>query len=80
MNGFPNGFYGWGGEDDELAQRTNQTQLTITRQAGNIARYTMLKHDGVCNIIATNQPKYRKNYIQLSKFLTHLVYNIYILF
>ena len=57
MNGFPNGFYGWGGEDDELAQRTNQTQLTITRQAGNIARYTMLKHDGVCNIIATNQPK-----------------------
>ena len=57
MNGFPNGFYGWGGEDDELAQRTNQTQLTITRQAGNIARYTMLKHDGVCNITATNQPK-----------------------
>ena len=50
MNGFPNGFYGWGGEDDELAQRTNQTQLTITRQAGNIARYTMLKHDGVCNL------------------------------
>ena len=60
MNGFPNGFYGWGGEDDELAQRTNQTKLTITRQAGNIARYTMLKHDGVCNIIATSRPNKAK--------------------
>ena len=48
MNGFPNGFYGWGGEDDEMAQRTNQSQLTITRQSGNIARYTMLTHKGVC--------------------------------
>ena len=47
MNGFPNGFYGWGGEDDELAQRTNQTQLTITRQPANIARYTMLTHKRV---------------------------------
>ena len=76
MNGFPNGFYGWGGEDDELAQRTNQTQLTITRQAGNIARYTMLKHDGVCNNIVTNHPKNEKIWqnktsIQLSKFFTH---------
>ena len=76
MNGFPNGFYGWGGEDDELAQRTNQTQLTITRQAGNIARYTMLKHDGVCNIIATNRPNnaqitQNKICIQSSTFLTH---------
>ena len=47
MNGFPNGFYGWGGEDDELAQRTNQSELSIIRQPGNIARYTMLTHEGV---------------------------------
>ena len=47
MNGFPNGFYGWGGEDDELAQRCNQTQLDIIRQPGNIARYTMLTHKRV---------------------------------
>ena len=47
MNGFPNGFYGWGGEDDELAQRTNQTKLSIIRQPGNVARYTMLTHEGV---------------------------------
>ena len=50
MNGFPNGFYGWGGEDDELAQRTNQTELSIFRQPGNVARYTMLTHEGVRKI------------------------------
>merc|ERR1712223_92702 len=62
MNGFPNGFYGWGGEDDELAQRTNQTQLTITRQAGNIARYTMLTHEG-----AESKPKDVRHLMHLSK-------------
>ena len=50
MNGFPNGFYGWGGEDDELAQRTNQSELSIIRQPGNVARYTMLTHEGVRKI------------------------------
>ena len=64
MNGFPNGFYGWGGEDDELAQRTNQTKLSIIRQPGNIARYTMLTHEGVRNI---------------SKSLSHCIFEIIIL-
>ena len=50
MKGFPNGFYGWGGEDDELAQRTNQSELSIIRQPGNVARYTMLTHEGVREI------------------------------
>ena len=56
MNGFPNGFYGWGGEDDELAQRCNQTQLDIIRQPGNIARYTMLTHKRV-NFLLSIFPK-----------------------
>ncbi|XP_074646690.1 beta-1,4-N-acetylgalactosaminyltransferase bre-4-like [Tubulanus polymorphus] len=44
MNGFPNAYWGWGGEDDDLALRSKSAGLTITRYPLYIARYTMLSH------------------------------------
>ena len=58
MNGFSNQFWGWGGEDDDMAARIIGQNLSITRPSQDIARlvrvsrevtdkffrYTMLKH------------------------------------
>ena len=47
INGFSNGFYGWGGEDDDLYHRVDEKKWKIFRYPGNIARFSMLKHDKV---------------------------------
>ena len=58
VNGFSNQFWGWGGEDDDMAARIIGQNLSITRPSQDIARlvrvsrevtdkffrYTMLKH------------------------------------
>ncbi|XP_068736891.1 beta-1,4-galactosyltransferase 4-like [Montipora capricornis] len=44
VNGFPNRFWGWGGEDDDLYIRITKKQLSLTRPAQMIGRYTMLHH------------------------------------
>ncbi|XP_050426968.1 beta-1,4-N-acetylgalactosaminyltransferase bre-4-like [Adelges cooleyi] len=44
VNGFSNRFWGWGGEDDDLASRVKFHDLHITRYPSNIARYRMLNH------------------------------------
>lgn len=44
VNGFSNRFYGWGGEDDDLALRIKLNGLDITRWDGDIARYSMMMH------------------------------------
>ncbi|EDO37163.1 predicted protein [Nematostella vectensis] len=44
VNGFPNRYWGWGGEDDDLYVRIVEHSLTLTRPAHQIGRYTMLKH------------------------------------
>lgn len=44
VNGFPNRFWGWGGEDDDLYARIMKKQLSLTRPAQMIGRYTMLHH------------------------------------
>ncbi|XP_054721966.1 beta-1,4-N-acetylgalactosaminyltransferase bre-4-like [Uloborus diversus] len=44
VNGFSNEFWGWGGEDDDMANRIKFHGLQILRYKANIARYTMLKH------------------------------------
>lgn len=37
INGFPNNFWGWGGEDDELMKRVGQCKFTRTEPlAGSI--------------------------------------------
>ncbi|XP_059153993.1 beta-1,4-N-acetylgalactosaminyltransferase bre-4-like isoform X2 [Physella acuta] len=44
INGFSNLFFGWGGEDDDMATRISHSGLKITRYPMDIARYRMIKH------------------------------------
>ncbi|KAF4522628.1 hypothetical protein B566_EDAN003610 [Ephemera danica] len=44
VNGFSNAFWGWGGEDDDMANRIKFHKLHISRYPANIAHYKMLAH------------------------------------
>uniref|UniRef100_A0A0A9Z9N9 Beta-1,4-N-acetylgalactosaminyltransferase n=2 Tax=Lygus hesperus TaxID=30085 RepID=A0A0A9Z9N9_LYGHE len=44
VNGFSNKYWGWGGEDDDMAARIKSSGLHITRYPPSVARYTMLSH------------------------------------
>jgi predicted glycosyltransferase involved in capsule biosynthesis len=44
VNGFSNEFWGWGGEDDDMANRIKFHKLHISRYPANIAHYKMLAH------------------------------------
>uniref|UniRef100_A0A182FU03 Galactosyltransferase N-terminal domain-containing protein n=1 Tax=Anopheles albimanus TaxID=7167 RepID=A0A182FU03_ANOAL len=44
VNGFSNSYWGWGGEDDDLANRVAHFGFHIIRYPANIARYHMLSH------------------------------------
>ncbi|XP_018026698.2 beta-1,4-N-acetylgalactosaminyltransferase bre-4-like [Hyalella azteca] len=44
VNGFSNKFWGWGGEDDDMANRIKHHGLSISRNPANISRYTMIRH------------------------------------
>jgi hypothetical protein len=44
VNGFSNLFWGWGGEDDDMANRLRKRHLYISRYPSNVARYRMLSH------------------------------------
>ena len=44
VNGFPNTYWGWGAEDDNLYKRVIQNGLTLTRPAIYQGRYKMIKH------------------------------------
>ncbi|KAG7197827.1 hypothetical protein KM043_001641 [Ampulex compressa] len=44
VNGFSNVFWGWGGEDDDMANRIKAHGLHISRYPANVARYKMLMH------------------------------------
>ena len=44
MNGFSNSFWGWGGEDDDMAGRIKLLKLKVERYSSDIARYTMIQH------------------------------------
>ena len=43
VNGFSNQFWGWGGEDDDMAARIRNNGLTITRYDKDIARSDQTK-------------------------------------
>ncbi|CAF0929918.1 unnamed protein product [Rotaria sordida] len=43
VNGFSNQYFGWGGEDDDMAARI-LTKYRISRYPPSIARYKMLRH------------------------------------
>lgn len=44
VNGFPNTYWGWGGEDDDLRVRIQLQKMSIVRPAPEVGRYTMIFH------------------------------------
>ncbi|XP_061613707.1 beta-1,4-galactosyltransferase 1-like isoform X2 [Phyllopteryx taeniolatus] len=46
INGFPNHFWGWGGEDDDMYNRIIFRGMSISRPNVLIGKYKMIKHDG----------------------------------
>lgn len=44
INGFPNVYWGWGGEDDEIWNRCKETGLEITRVKGPKGHYDVITH------------------------------------
>merc|ERR1712038_49886 len=58
VNGFSNRFWGWGGEDDDMANRIFANGLYISRYPSTISRYRSLKHD-------SNAPKGNPDRFQL---------------
>ncbi|KAK2816105.1 hypothetical protein Q7C36_022376 [Tachysurus vachellii] len=45
VNGFPNTYWGWGGEDDDLRLRVRLLGMKIVRPPAEVARYTMVFHN-----------------------------------
>ncbi|XP_043915351.1 beta-1,4-galactosyltransferase 3-like [Protopterus annectens] len=46
MNGFPNQYWGWGGEDDDIAARVRIAGMKIVRPSLSVGHYKMIKHKG----------------------------------
>ncbi|XP_063295049.1 beta-1,4-galactosyltransferase 3 isoform X1 [Pelobates fuscus] len=46
MNGFPNEYWGWGGEDDDIATRVRLAGMKISRPPISVGHYKMVKHKG----------------------------------
>ncbi|XP_064409703.1 beta-1,4-galactosyltransferase 6 [Latimeria chalumnae] len=44
INGFPNAFWGWGGEDDDLWNRVQLTGYNVTRPEGDLGKYKSIPH------------------------------------
>ncbi|KAJ4930729.1 hypothetical protein JOQ06_025037 [Pogonophryne albipinna] len=44
MNGFPNNYWGWGGEDDDIGLRVSLGGMYISRPSVKVGRYKMIKH------------------------------------
>ncbi|XP_077365421.1 beta-1,4-galactosyltransferase 1-like [Festucalex cinctus] len=45
INGFPNTFWGWGGEDDDMYNRITFRGMSISRPNVLIGKYKMIKHN-----------------------------------
>lgn len=45
INGFPNTFWGWGGEDDDIYNRIVCRGLSISRPNSVMGKYKMIKHE-----------------------------------
>uniref|UniRef100_S4RP30 Beta-1,4-galactosyltransferase n=1 Tax=Petromyzon marinus TaxID=7757 RepID=S4RP30_PETMA len=44
INGFPNEYWGWGGEDDDIYNRVVVQGMRLSRPDGSLGRYRMVKH------------------------------------
>ncbi|XP_052098692.1 beta-1,4-N-acetylgalactosaminyltransferase bre-4-like [Mytilus californianus] len=44
VNGFPNRYFGWGGEDDDMWLRIEKAGFNVSRYSIDVGRYKMLKH------------------------------------
>ncbi len=44
INGFPNVYWGWGGEDDEIRKRVIEANLEITCVKGPTGYYDTIHH------------------------------------
>ncbi|XP_029020646.1 beta-1,4-galactosyltransferase 1-like [Betta splendens] len=45
INGFPNNYWGWGGEDDDIYNRVVSKGMSISRPSGEVGKCRMIKHD-----------------------------------
>ncbi|XP_033986592.1 LOW QUALITY PROTEIN: beta-1,4-galactosyltransferase 1-like [Trematomus bernacchii] len=45
INGFPNNYWGWGGEDDDIFRRFSYKGMSISRPSGEIGKYRMIRHN-----------------------------------
>ncbi|XP_066289489.1 beta-1,4-galactosyltransferase 5-like isoform X1 [Branchiostoma lanceolatum] len=44
INGFPNAFWGWGGEDDDLWARVANAGYEVSRPPGDVGKYKSIPH------------------------------------
>ncbi|CAL8358021.1 unnamed protein product [Merluccius merluccius] len=45
INGFPNNYWGWGGEDDDIYNRVTSRGMSISRPSGAVGNCRMIRHD-----------------------------------
>ncbi|RVE67531.1 hypothetical protein OJAV_G00104450 [Oryzias javanicus] len=45
INGFPNNYWGWGGEDDDIYNRVVSRGMSISRPSGEVGKCRMIRHN-----------------------------------
>uniref|UniRef100_A0A673APL0 Beta-1,4-galactosyltransferase n=1 Tax=Sphaeramia orbicularis TaxID=375764 RepID=A0A673APL0_9TELE len=45
INGFPNNYWGWGGEDDDIYNRLASKGMSISRPTGEVGKCRMIRHE-----------------------------------
>ncbi|XP_026198305.1 DP-Gal:betaGlcNAc beta 1,4- galactosyltransferase, polypeptide 1, like [Anabas testudineus] len=45
INGFPNNYWGWGGEDDDIYNRLVSKGMSISRPSGVVGKCRMIRHE-----------------------------------
>ncbi|KAJ8271257.1 hypothetical protein COCON_G00101160 [Conger conger] len=45
INGFPNNYWGWGGEDDDIFNRLSARGMSISRPSGDLGKCRMIRHN-----------------------------------